>query len=303
MANKYPTSEKRDLYAEITNKIIASLEKGVKPWHKPWAAEGCTARPLRHCGIPYSGINTLVLWMSSENNGYSSPYWMTYQQATEYKGQVRKGEKGTLVVYANKIIKTETNSKGEEETNVIPFLKSYVVFNADQIDGLPAKFYNRPAPRDPIERQAAADAFFAPIPADVRHAGGRAYYSPSLDFVKLPLFESFDNPENYYTTLAHELSHWTKHDSRLNRDFGRKRWGDEGYAAEELVAELSAAFIAADLGFLEVTYDGHASYIDSWIKALKNDKRAIFTASSYASKATEYLSAFSQANQQAIAAE
>jgi len=285
--------EKINVYSRITNRIVEELEKGVRPWLKPWNAEhaaGRITRPLRHNGQPYRGINVLMLWTEAVSHGFSCPVWMTYKQAQELGAQVRKGEKGSPVVYADRIRRTETNDKGEEAEREIPFLKGYTVFNCEQIDGLPAH-YNAPADPvlDPVQRIENAEQFFANIGADIRHGGDRAYYAIHNDHVQIPLFETFRDAESYYATLAHEMTHWTRHEKRLNREFGRKRWGDEGYAAEELVAELGSAFLSADLGLTPEPREDHASYIAHWLAVLKNDNRAIFTAAAHAERACGFL--------------
>ena len=142
---------------------------------------------------------------------------------------------------------------------------------------------------DPVQRIALAEIFFGNTGADIRHGGGRAYYNITSDFVQMPPFASFKDAESYYATLAHETTHWTRHEKRLNREFGRKRWGDEGYAAEELVAELGSAFLSADLGITPEPREDHASYIANWLEVLKNDKRAIFTAAAHAERAAAFL--------------
>jgi antirestriction protein ArdC len=285
---------KTDLYQKITNQIVAELEKGVRPWIKPWNAEhtaGRITRPLRANGVPYNGINVLMLWSAAMENGYAAPIWMTFKQARELKASVRKGEHGSLVVYADKIIRTETDTKtGEDSERATPFLKGYTVFNVEQIDGLPEHYYAKPAPRtETIERIERAEAFLANTGATVRHGGTKAYYNISQDFVQMPPFESFRDAESYYATRAHEMMHWTRHPSRLDRDLGRKRFGDEGYAMEELVAELGSAFVSADLELTPEVRGDHASYISSWIKVLKDDKRAIVSAASHAQRAADYL--------------
>ena len=274
---------KTDIYQKITDQIVSELEKGVRPWLKPWNVEhaaGRITRPLRGNGIPYKGINVLVLWSAAMEKGYAAPVWMTFRQASELKANVRKGERGSLVVYADRIVRTETDAKtGEDSERAIPFLKGYTVFNVEQIEGLPDHYYAKPAPRaDTIERIDRAEAFFAATGATVRHGGNMAYYNISQDVVQLPPFESFRDAESYYGTRAHEQIHWTRHKSRLDRDFGRKRFGDEGYAMEELVAELGSAFLSADLELTPEVRDDHAAYIGSWITFLKSDKRAIFSA-------------------------
>ena len=282
-----------DVYQKITDQIVAALESGVRPWHQPWNAEhsaGRITRPLRGNGIPYQGINVLMLWSAAIEKGYAAPIWMTFKQAIELKACVRKGEHGSLVVYADKIIRTETTESGEEAERAIPFMKGYTVFNVEQIDGLPEHFYGKPEARtDSVQRIAHAEAFFAATGANVVHGGSRACYVPSTDNIHMPCIDFFRDAESYYATLAHETTHWTRHEKRLNRDFGRKRFGDEGYAMEELVAELGAAFLAADLALTPEVRDDHAAYIASWIKVLKDDKRAIFTAASHAQRAADFL--------------
>jgi antirestriction protein ArdC len=287
-------SPRLDVYTRITNDIVAKLEAGVRPWHQPWNAAhaaGGVSRPLRNNGQPYQGINILVLWATAMDKGYCCPIWLTFNQAKEAGGFVRKGEKGTTVVYAGTFEKTVADEDdGAETTERIPFLKAYTVFNAEQIDGLPGHYYARAeTPRNVSERLEGAEAFFTATKADTRHGGNRAYYSPGGDYIQLPPYDSFHSRETYYATRAHESIHWTKHERRLNRSFDSKRFGDQGYAVEELVAELGAAFVCADLGITPEVMPEHASYLDAWLKIMKADKRAIFTAASHASRAADYL--------------
>lgn len=293
---------REDIYTRITNSILVQLEQGTRPWFKPWNAEhaaGRITRPLRANGIPYRGINVLSLWMEAEAKGYAAPIWITYKQAFELGAHVRKGERGSLVVFASKTSRTETDTAtGAQAEREIAYLKGYTVFNVEQVEGLPAHFYQSDQqPVGPIQRITHAENFFAAIKADIRHGGNRAYYNITEDFVQMPPFESFRDPESYYETLAHECTHWTRHKTRLDRDLGRKRGacprlragGDEGYAMEELVAELGAAFLSSDLGLSQEVRADHAGYIASWIKVLKDDKRAIFTAASHAQRAADFL--------------
>ena len=285
--------EKQDLYTRITNRIIAELEQGTRPWVKPWNAEhaaGRITRPLRHNGIPYRGINVITLWMAATASGYAAPIWLTYKQAQELGAQVRKGEHGELVVFASKITRSETTETGDETEREIPFLKGYTVFNAEQIDNLPPHF-TAPAAQilDPVQRIAHAEAFFAATGIEIRHGGDRAFYAEGRDIVQMPPFETFRDAGSYYATLAHECTHATKHEKRLAREFGRKRWGDEAYAAEELVAELGSAFLCADLALTPEPRADHASYVESWLRVLKNDKRAVFTAAAHAERAAAFL--------------
>jgi len=284
----------KNIYQAITDQIVSELEKGVRPWHQPWNAghmEGRVALPLRHNGVAYRGVNVLALWMQAMAKGYAAPVWMTFKQALDLGGCVRKGEKGSLTVYADKITRAEVDSAtGEESAREIHYLKGYTVFNVEQIDGLPARFTAKAEPRlAPLQRRERADSFFAATGAEVRHGGSRAYYSTSSDHIQMPPFEAFRDAESYYATLAHEGTHWTKHPKRVDREFGRKRWGDEGYAMEELVAELGSAFLCADLQITPEIGDDHASYIHNWLQVLKGDKRAVFTAASHAQRAADFL--------------
>ena len=297
---------KSDVYERITHRIVAELEQGVRPWLKPWSAEhaaGRITRPLRAGGVPYQGINVLMLWAEAVVKGYAAPIWMTFRQAQELGGFVRKGEHGSLVVYADRIRRTEHDEEtGEEAEREIPFLKGYTVFNAEQIEGLPPHFYAVAEPRlDPVQRIGRAEEFFAATGADIGHGGNLACYSVAEDRVRMPPFESFRDAESYYATLAHEVTHWTRHPKRLDREFGRKRWGDEGYAMEELVAELGAAFLSADLDLTPEPREDHAAYIGSWLKVLKNDKRGIFTAASHAQRAADYLNGLQVTERRAAA--
>ena len=304
---KHEHAERKDVYSRITDRIIADLEQGVRPWMKPWNAEhaaGRITRPLRHNGQPYNGINVLMLWSAAMDRGYAAPIWMTFKQAAEMGAHVRKGEKGELVVYANTITRTETDAEtGADEERAIPFLKGYTVFNAEQVEGLPAKFYELAEPAlDPVQRIEAADAFFTATRADIRHGGNMAYYAIGSDHIQMPPFESFRDAESYYATLAHEATHWTRHPKRLDRDFGRKSFGDAGYAREELVAEMGSAFLAADLGLALEPRDDHAAYIGHWLSVLKEDKRAIVSAASHAQRAADFLIGLQPKAQQEAAA-
>ena len=285
---------KDDFYQRITDQIVLSLEQGVRPWMKPWNAEhaaGRITRPLRANGMAYQGINVLMLWSEAVTKGYSAPIWMTFRQALELNAHVRKGERGSTVVYASQFTRTGTDAEtGEETEATVPFLKAYTVFNVEQIEDLPAQYHATAEPRlDPVQRIERAEEFFAATGADIRHGGNMAYYNIGSDFVQMPPFEAFRDAESYYATLAHECTHWTRADSRLARDLGRKKWGDAGYAMEELVAELGSAFLCADLDLTPEIREDHAAYIASWLEVLTNDKRAIFSAAAHAQKAADYL--------------
>jgi antirestriction protein ArdC len=198
-----------DVYSRITNKIIADLEQGVRPWLRPWNAEHAAGRitfPLRHNGVPYKEINVIMLWVAAAAKGYANPRWLTFKQALELGGNVRKGETGEPVVYADRITRTETDAKGEACEREIPFLKGYTVFNAEQCDGLPAQYYGQAEPPalTSFERIEAADRFLAATGATIRHGGTRAYYAEGPDYVQMPPFETFRDAESYAATLAHE---------------------------------------------------------------------------------------------------
>ncbi len=274
----------------ITQEIIARLESGTKPWIKPWRGVP-VSRPLRACGVPYRGMNVFWLWMVADMCGYASPFWMTYNQAKELGAQVRKGEKSTIAIFYKSYTKeVETPDTGEKTDESRRVLKAYPVFNADQVEGLSEHFH--PAATlevvEPEGRQAELDLFFANIPAVLRHQGDAAYYEPVADRVTMPPAHLFSGFDHYYATLAHELSHWTGHASRLDRNL-KNRFGSAAYAAEELIAELSSAMLGAELGLPVTHLDSHASYIEHWLKLLKQDDRAILTAAAKAEEASRLL--------------
>ena len=282
---------KADIYQTVTDSIIAMLEAGVKPWAPGHNAKDCglPVIPTRACGKAYRGINVALLWGAAEMKGYRHQTWMTFNQAKELGGCVRKGEKATPVVYWGtfKVQADDADDSGDDGKSRM-FAKGYSVFNIEQIDGLPARFYE-PATVEPSEtRIAKADAWAVATGADIRHGGSQAYYSPKGDYVQVPPFAAYAEPERYYSTLSHELTHWSGAKARLDRTFGR-RFGDQAYAFEELVAEMGAAFSCARLGIENETREDHASYLASWLRVLRSDKRAIFTAASKAQAACDYL--------------
>lgn len=288
------SASRGDVYSRVTAKIVADLEQGVRPWLKPWSAEhaaGKITRPLRHNGLPYSGINVLMLWGAALEQGFVAPIWMTFRQSKELGAHVRKGEKGSLVVYANSVTKKEESDDGEEVEREVHFLKGYSVFNIEQIEGLPEHYYGKPERRFPSPelRHQAAKTFFAATGATVRYGGGQAYYSKQGDYIRMPPIEAFRDEESFWATLGHETLHWSGGPNRLAREFGRKAWGDEAYAKEELVAELGSAFLCADLELTPEVREDHAAYLQSWLKVLKSDVRAIFQAAAHAQRAVDYL--------------
>ena len=270
--NRKEDKSRADIYTRITDRIVADLEHGVRPWMRPWTVAntaGRITRPLRHNGQPYSGVNVILLWSEAAARGFTSPTWMTFKQAAELGGHVRKGETGSTVVYASRFTKTETDGNGDEVERDIPFLKAYTVFCVDQIDGLPEHYYGRPATvSSPIERNALADTFFANTGAVVRHGGTMAFYAPSSDHVQMPPIESFRDADSYVAVRAHETVHWTAPSHRVNRDLSRYGKDRSERAREELIAELGSCFLCADLGIvpeLEPRPD-HASYLASWLE-------------------------------------
>jgi antirestriction protein ArdC len=293
--NRKQEKPRADIYARITDRIIGDLGRGVRPWTRPWAVAntaGRITRPLRYNGQPYSGVNVILLWSEAVGKDFASPIWMTFRQAAELGGHVRRGETGTTVVYASRFTRTETDGNGDNVERDIPFLKAYTVFCVDQIDGLPERYYARPAATPVVvERNAAADAFFTNTGAVVRHGGTQAFYAPSTDHIQMPPIESFRDAASYVAVRAHETVHWTAPAHRANRDLSRYHKDRSERAREELIAELGSCFLCADLGIvpeLEPRPD-HASYLVSWLDVLSNEKRFIFAAAAHAQRAVAYL--------------
>ncbi len=276
--------------ARITAAIISRLEAGTKPWVQPWRGAP-VSRPLRACGTPYRGMNVFWLWMAADMCGYASPFWMTYAQATALGAQVRKGEKSTIAIfyksYTREVESPDCAETCEEARRV---MRAYAVFNADQIDGLPERFHPALSQElvEPEGRRAELDRFFSAIPAKIRYQGSEAYYEPGLDRITMPPANLFPDVDLLFSTLGHELGHWSGHSSRLDRDLGH-RFGSAAFAAEELIAELSSAMLGAELGLPVAHLDNHASYIESWIKLLRHDDRAILTAAARAEEASSLL--------------
>lgn len=287
---------KRDIAQEITDIIIERIEQGVAPWKRPWRTFG-GGRPRRALGKPYTGINSLLLWAIADCQGYTSQYWMTRKQAGELGGVVRRGEPSSPSIYFNTFTKAAQPTLAGEGGNItIRFMRSYAVYNCDQIEGLPVHYYPQPMPQEgagPSQHQAAIDAFFSPIPIEVRHGGNRAFYAPGGDYVQMPPKASFLTSDHHATTLGHELAHATGAAHRLGREFGR-RFGDQAYAFEELVADITAGIVACELGLPTELHDNHASYVSGWLAILKGDKSAIITAAAKAEQAYRWLSAWSQ---------
>ncbi len=283
------------LYQTVTDQIVSELQSGTAPWVRPWAVSGVNEMPYNaSSGRRYSGTNVLLLWLHSAAQGYSRPAYVTFNQARQAGGSVRKGEKSVGVIF------TSTFEKGEgDDKRVVPFAKTTPVFNIDQCDGLPDAWYGKPVAKTPVEIDAAFTAFVAATGAKIGHGGDRAFYSTAEDRIQMPFAEAFTGANQYQATLLHELGHWTGHEARLNRVFG-KRFGDKAYAAEELVAELTAAFLCAHLGITGELR--HSGYINSWIELLKDDPKAIFTAAAAASKAADHIRGYSEQPEEAVAA-
>jgi antirestriction protein ArdC len=271
----------------ITDKIITIMESGAAHGGPRWTQSQGHGLPRNaKTGDLYRGVNVLLLWSEAAERGYSSNLWLTYKQAEGMGAQVRKGEKSVMCVFFDKVKKV---AQDDQEETFYPMAKPFWLFNAAQIDGLPESL-TTPAETRAFNPVSEAEQVLASTGARIRHGFDGAFYMPGRDEICLPDKGRFTSEPNYYATALHELGHWTGHESRLNRTFG-KRFGDDAYAMEELVAELSAAFSMGYLEMVDGTIEKHASYLDSWIKCLKADKGAIFTAASQAAKASDFVMA------------
>ena len=287
-----------DIHQTITNQIIEAMESARTRGRRLWDSQPSLPLNLT-TGKPYSGINVLMLWAAGLRNGYTSPYWLTYKQAADRGGQVRKGERSTPCVFYKPWESEDTNpATGETETTRGAVLKSFRVFNVDQIDGIEAP---APEPRPAFVAIEDAERILAASPAPIHMGGTQAFYRPATDTIHLPPREAFINPEAFCSTALHEICHSSGHKSRLNRDFSG-RFGTEAYAFEELIAELGSAFLNADLGIIASTLQDHADYLVSWVKILKENKKAILTAASQAFKAHAFIKGLIAGQDQAAAA-
>ncbi|WP_224761467.1 ArdC family protein [Brevundimonas aurantiaca] len=287
-----PAAEPRaSLYDEVTATIIAQLEAGRFPWVQPWGTKGHAATGLPRnaaTGRTYSGVNILLLWGAAIAGGHGGQGWLTFKQALAAGGAVRKGERGTTVVYADRFTpeaeKTRARETGED-ARAVPFLKRFTVFNLDQCEGLDR--LAPPAPPLP-EREIVprAEALMQATAADIRIGGNRAFYVPSQDYIQLPPQPAFHHQIDFYRTVFHELSHWSGAGHRLNRDL-KGTFGSKDYGREELVAEMGAAFVCAALSIVPTVR--HADYLGAWLDLLREDNRAIFRAASQASKAADFI--------------
>jgi antirestriction protein ArdC len=284
------------LYDEITDKIIAELEAGRVPWAQPWgtaAAKATLAMPKNAAtSRQYGGINILILWGSVIEKEFTGQSWLTFRQALTLGGHVRKGERGTTVVYADRFVPAEEKRRAREigeEAQAVPFLKRFTVFNTDQCDGLPADIATTALPPLPGMIEPTVEALINATGIDFRIGGNRAFYAPTVDYVQVPPPAAYFEPINWHRTALHELSHASGHKSRLNRDLSGS-YGTKKYAFEELIAELGAAFSCASLGIVPTVR--HADYIGAWLEVLREDNRAIVRAASQATKAADYLLGF-----------
>lgn len=287
-------ASRANLYDEVTRRIIAELEAGRVPWVQPWGrAEGAGLAP----GLPrnaltgrtYSGINVLILWGAVIEQGFPSQGWLTFRQASQAGGNVRKGERGTTVVYADRFTPEAEKARAREageEARAIPFLKRFTVFNVAQCEGLRPDLAPEPVPLPEREIVPVAEEVIAASGVDFRIGGSKAFYVPSADYVQVPPQPTFFAQVNYYRTCLHELTHATGHPARVGRDLSNP-FGSPGYAREELVAEMGSAFLCAALGIVPTVR--HADYLASWLDVLREDNRAIFRAAAQASKAADWL--------------
>jgi antirestriction protein ArdC len=300
MSRKTPTAragqDRASLYDEITGKIISELEAGRFPWVQPWgtaAAKAPLAMPKNAAtGRQYSGINILILWGAVIEHGFPGQGWLTFRQALALGGNVRKGEHGTTVVYADRFVPDGEKQRAREtgeDAQAIPFLKRFTVFNVTQCENLPEDLAVLAPPPQPGLIEPRVEALIRATGIDFRIGGNRAFYAPGPDFVMVPPPQAYFEPINWHRTALHELGHASGHVSRLNRDLSGS-FGSKKYAFEELIAEMNAAFCCASLGIVPTVC--HADYIGSWLEVLREDNRAIVRAASQASKAADWILGF-----------
>lgn len=285
---------KADIYQQVTDSIVSLIEAGKLGNGISWAQDSAKGMPINlKTKAAYRGINTLILWSAARANGYASNSWLTYKQATDLGGQIRKGEKGELCVFFKML---EIADKKTEEERQVPMASPFWLFNLNQIDGIEGAVSQ--IARSEWEQNESAEHILKSSGAKITEQGQKAFYRPSTDEITMPERGRFASGKDFYSVALHELTHWTGAKHRLNRDFSG-RFGSQAYAFEELVAELGAAFLNAEQGFAGSMIPDHAQYIDSWLKLLKSDKRAIFTAASQASKAHSFIMSLVKVEQQA----
>ena len=290
--NESPIATTKTVHARITDEILAAIAAGAPKFEMPWHGGGLR-RPVNAASrLPYRGVNVLALWIAAEKKGYHTATWATYRQWTALDAQVRKGETGSLIVFFKEIERrAQTNDTSEEVPEHYLVARASWVFNADQVKGGQPPAPTKP---NPVEVLANAEAFIREAGADIREGAEMACYLPEPDYIEMPDRERFTGTatssatEAYYATELHELTHWTGHKKRLDRDLNG-RFGENAYAMEELVAELGAAFLCADLGVANSPRPDHAAYVGNWIRVLGSDPRAIFLASARAGAAVDYL--------------
>lgn len=293
----------------ITDQIITALRAGTRPWVRPWAGLANTGHPANVVsGRRYSGVNVLALLLASQERGYQSKHWGTYRQWHSLGFQVQQrpndvppGEWGVRAVLFKPLTRTKKNSEGEEQEEKFMVLRQFVLFNAEQVSGPGIEQYHaRPRCEGAFVDCEQAERVIFSTGADIRHRGSKAVYHPIEDYIELPPRSAFHQAHEYYGTAAHELCHWTGHESRLARLNKLARFGDEAYAMEELVAEMGAAFLKAEIGIPDADDLSNVSaYLDHWLKVLESDDTAIFTASAAASRAVDFILAFTEAHNKA----
>ena len=284
-----------DVYQRITDQIAAQIEAGAGKWRMPWHSAEARGLPVNAASRkPYRGGNVLPLWIAAAKNGYDSHEWATYKQWREAGAQVRKGERSSLVVFwkfkDQEEVPDATQQEYNDRASRLVLVRGYSVFNAAQVEGYtPQAVPVLPEP----ERIESAETFFRRTRATIKTGGGRAFYSPGADEIVVPKIERFPDAVSYYSVLAHELTHWTGHEDRLDRGLtayvGQGPSAKEDYAREELVAELGSAFLCAGLGLANEPRKDNAAYVASWLKALRSDPKAIFSAASKAQYAADFL--------------
>ncbi|MDO6414351.1 zincin-like metallopeptidase domain-containing protein [Sphingomonas sp. BIUV-7] len=283
--------DRSSLQGEVTQRIIAELEQGRQPWVQPWDDAKATVGLPRnaHTGRCYSGINILILWARVVEQGFAAQRWLTFHQARSLGGNVRRGEQGSTVCYADRFIPKAESDKAlieGREARTIAFLKRFTVFNVAQCDGLPAHLVVDDVAPQGQELVPIAHRVAEATGAKIRIGGKQAFYAPLTDHIQLPPQFAYGVPINWYRTLLHELGHWTGHSSRLNR-LADPFLDKAEYAREELCAELASSFLCAELGIVPTVR--HADYIGAWLEILREDDRAIFRAASHASRAVDYI--------------
>jgi antirestriction protein ArdC len=289
-----------DVMDNVVARLVDAIEAGADDWQMPWRSLGSTGWPTNAAtGNRYSGGNVIALYLAAIDHHYPTARWATYKQWQVLGAQVRKGERGTLGIFwkVTEAKADDADGKADSTDEQTPrrrnaWARTFTVFNAAQVDNDPAATVPAVVVLDPLDRDARAEAFFAAVPAVVRWGAGNPCYRPIPDDVVMPAFDAFHTPADAYATEAHELTHWTGHPTRLARTYG-KRFGDDAYAAEELVAELGAAFVCALVGIDSVARTDHASYLAHWCRMLRAQPAVLWTVAAKAQAAADWLAAYS----------